>query len=232
MPLLHLLHLSNFPIFSQLQIEEALLRASRLNVCIINEGSPLSIVLGISNRYEEHVAHNISIPVIQRFSGGGSVVVDKDTIFLSFICQNDFLQTAVFPEVLFTWSSNFYKKALELPDFHYREYDYVVGNYKCAGNAQYLRKDRFVHHTSFLWNYQREHMDYLKQPPKMPAYRCNRTHTDFLCKLQDFFPSKDNFISRVRSTLKNAFLVKDINLEDVRPLLYGDHRKSTKYLNL
>lgn len=232
MPPLHLLHLSNFPIFSQLQIEEALLRASNLNFCIINEGSPLSIVLGISNRYEEHVAHNVSIPVIQRFSGGGSVVVDKDTIFLSFICQNDFLQTAVFPDVLFTWSSDLYKKALELPDFHYREYDYVIGNYKCAGNAQYLRKDRFVHHTSFLWNYQREHMDYLKQPPKMPAYRCNRIHSDFLCKLEDFFPSKEDFIYRIQSTLQDTFLTKRITLEDIRPLLHGDYRKSTKYLNL
>lgn len=75
-------------------------------------------------------------------------------------------------------------------------------------------------------------MDYLKQPPKMPAYRCNRIHSDFLCKLEDFFPSKEDFIYRIQSTLQDTFLTKRITLEDIRPLLHGDYRKSTKYLNL
>lgn len=232
MQLLHLLHLSNFPIFSQLQIEEALLRSSTLNVCIINKGSPPSIVLGISNRYDEHVMQNVSIPVIQRFSGGGAVVVDEDTIFLSFICQNDFLQEKIFPDVLFRWSSNLYKNALSLSDFCYREHDYVIGDYKCGGNAQYLRKDRFVHHTSFLWDYQKELMDCLKQPPKMPPYRCDRAHADFLCRLRDFFPSKDDFVGRVQSTLETMFSIKHLSLDDVSPILREDYRRSTKYLKL
>lgn len=232
MHLLHLLNLSNFSIFSQLEIEEALLRTSDLNVCIINKGSVPSIVLGISNRYDDYVVQNSPLPVIQRFSGGGAVVVNEDTIFISFICQNDFLQKTIFPDVLFLWSSNLYKSALNLADFHYREHDYVIGNYKCGGNAQYLRRNRFVHHTSFLWDYKSELMDCLKQPPKMPFYRVGRPHNDFLCRLCDFFPSKNDFIDRVQSALEKKFSIKLINLEDVHPLLDGNHRRSTKYLKL
>ena len=229
---LHLLNLSNFPIFSQLEIEEALLRASSLNVCIINKGSPPSIVLGISNRYEDYIMPNNSLPAIQRFSGGGTVVVDEDTIFLSFICQNDFIQSIIFPDILFKWSSDLYKNALNLDDFHYREHDYVIGKYKCGGNAQYLRKDRFVHHTSFLWDYKKELMSCLKQPPKMPSYRAARPHSDFLCKLCDFFPSKKDFIDRIQSALQKRFLLQPLHLEDICPLLYGNYRRSTKYLKV
>lgn len=229
---LHLVNLSNFPIFSQLEIEEALLRTSNLNVCIINKGSPPSIVLGISNKYEDYIMPNSPLPVIQRFSGGGTVVVDKDTIFLSFICQNDFVHPKIFPETLFEWSSDLYKQALGLADFHYREHDYVIGDYKCGGNAQYLRKDRFVHHTSFLWNYSKERMAYLKPPPKMPAYRAARPHNDFLCRLCDFFPNQNDFLYRIRSILQKRFFIKSLYLENIRPLLDGDYRRSTKYLKL
>lgn len=232
MHILHLLNLSNFPIFSQLEIEEALLRTSDLNVCIINKGSPPSIVLGISNRYQDYITPESSLPVIQRFSGGGTVVVDKDTIFLSFICQNDFVQKKIFPDILFKWSSDLYKNALNLPDFHYREHDYVIGEYKCGGNAQYLRRDRFVHHTSFLWDYNKERMACLKQPPKMPSYRAARRHSDFLCRLCDFFPTQDDFIHRIESALQKRFFIKPFCLEDIGPLLDGNYRRSTKYLKL
>ena len=48
-----ILHLSNFDIFSQLQIEEALIKADAGSWCIINEGSPKYIVMGISNKPDE-----------------------------------------------------------------------------------------------------------------------------------------------------------------------------------
>ncbi|NGX54212.1 MAG: hypothetical protein K1000chlam4_00937, partial [Chlamydiae bacterium] len=43
-----LLHLSGLPIFEQLQLEEALLRADEGNWCLINSGVPPAIVMGIS----------------------------------------------------------------------------------------------------------------------------------------------------------------------------------------
>jgi lipoate-protein ligase A len=49
--------------------------------------------------------------------------------------------------------------------------DYVFNNHKFGGNAQSIIKDRFLHHTSFLWDYQDPRMALLKLPRKAPTYR-------------------------------------------------------------
>jgi lipoate-protein ligase A len=75
--------------------------------------------------------------------------------------------------------------------FALRENDYVLGNYKMGGNAQSIVKHgRWLHHTSFLWNYDVRNMqNYLLMPKKRPAYRSDRAHGDFLVKLKDVYPA-------------------------------------------
>lgn len=68
--------------------------------------------------------------------------------------------------------------------FILREHDYVIGDKKIAGNAQTITKDRWVHHTSFLWDYDNHNMSYLSIPKKRPEYRANRDHNDFLRRLK------------------------------------------------
>lgn len=49
--------------------------------------------------------------------------------------------------------------------------DYVFGNRKFGGNAQSITKNRWIHHTSFLWDYEVRNMAYLKLPKRAPEYR-------------------------------------------------------------
>lgn len=49
--------------------------------------------------------------------------------------------------------------------------DYAFGSRKFGGNAQSITKNRWVHHTSFLWDYDVSNMDYLKLPMRAPEYR-------------------------------------------------------------
>ena len=227
---LHLLLLENFPIHEQLKIEEALLRLCRKNYCLINQGSPPSIVMGISSITEKVVHPSIilekKVPLIKRFSGGGCVVVDSDTLFVSFILQKEALGLEMFPEPILRWSANFYQKALEIPGFCLKENDYAIANHKCGGNAQYLRKNRFVHHTTFLWDYSEEKMNFLLFPPKVPKYREERSHENFLTQLKHFLPSKEEFTKRVSISLEQNFSVKKITLENVEAFLEEEHRKS------
>ena len=85
------LHLKNKPIFEQLQIEEALLRLDENNWCIVGEGFSPSIVMGISGQSQEWIDQakiaDAPIPVIKRFSGGGTVLLDSNTFVVSFIFQ-------------------------------------------------------------------------------------------------------------------------------------------------
>ena len=49
--------------------------------------------------------------------------------------------------------------------------DYAFSHRKFGGNAQSITKNRWVHHTSFLWDYDVKNMDYLKIPKRAPEYR-------------------------------------------------------------
>jgi lipoate-protein ligase A len=60
----------------------------------------------------------------------------------------------------------------------------VFGEKKFGGNAQSISKSRFIHHTSFLYDYDKALMDLLKSPRKQPEYRENRTHDDFVATLK------------------------------------------------
>src|SRR3989344_46680 len=117
---LHFLDLGSIPIFEQLQIEEALLRASDLNVCLISRGSPRAIVMGISGQPHTHLdvakVKRDKIPVIKRFSGGGTVIVDENTLFITFVCGKDFLDIHPFPEPILRWGQTLFAQSWKIPD--------------------------------------------------------------------------------------------------------------------
>jgi lipoate-protein ligase A len=230
-----LLHLKKTPILEQLQLEEALLRASDESFCLINEGSPPAIVMGISGKPSELIAleklQENPLPVVRRYSGGGTVVVDDDTLFVSFICRADLHPFAPYPEPIMRWSAELYKQVLKLPTFTLRENDYVLGEKKCGGNAQYLRKNRWVHHTTFLWDYQKERMDLLLHPKKTPTYRNNRPHEEFITPLAHHLKSKDLFVDSLKAHLEVTYLATEISLKSLAPILALPHRKSTTYLH-
>ena len=46
--------------------------------------------------------------------------------------------------------------------FSLREHDYVIDDRKIGGNAQTITKNRWVHHTSFLWRFNPSNMLYLQ----------------------------------------------------------------------
>lgn len=230
--MMYLIHTKGVPILEQLQLEEALLRADTRNFFLINEGSTPAIVMGISGQMEELVdakkAEAEKVPIIKRFSGGGTVVVDHNTIFTTFIGEKKLLLPfACYPEPILRWSEAFYRAAFALPDFALRENDFVLGPKKCGGNAQYIQKERWLLHTSFLFDFCPRKMDLLLHPKKTPKYREDRTHTDFVCRLVEFFPDKSQIISQIKNEIVNRFEAIELSLDEAAEVLERDHRKST-----
>lgn len=229
-PILHVLHLKNVPIFRQLQIEEALLRANNDNWFLYNEGSLPAIVMGISGQPDvllnRDLLQQAPLPVIRRFSGGGTVVVDEDTLFATFICSKETTQVCGCPVEIHRWVEDLYKKIFP-ENFRLRENDYVFGDKKFGGNAQYIRKDRWLHHSTLLWVINPKLMEYLLHPPKAPKYRQNRHHLDFLCQLQDFLSDRKAFLTRLMVVLQENWKICETSLERVESILDQPHRKST-----
>ncbi|MEN9654736.1 MAG: hypothetical protein RL235_848 [Chlamydiota bacterium] len=231
MKTLHWIELKGVSIFEQLQIEEALLRADERNVCIVNQGSPRAIVMGQTAEPESVIhmdkARAEQIPMYHRYSGGGTVIVDSSTLFVTLIMNHDALDVSPFPEPILRWTCALYQQAWQIPGFGLRENDYAIGDRKCGGNAQYLRKNRWAHHTSFLYDFNPNNMDFLKLPQKRPVYRKDRGHDAFLCRLKDHGLTMASMASALKGELVKQFYIEDSKLLDVRQIA---HRRSTHQL--
>lgn len=54
------------------------------------------------------------IQVIRRFSGGGTVIVDEGTIFITFICNKDAIVDLLpYPRPIMSWSAKLYGDVLK-----------------------------------------------------------------------------------------------------------------------
>ncbi len=166
------------------------------------------------------------IPLIKRFSGGGTVIVDESTLFVTFLFSKKHLDVSPFPEPIFRWSAALYADAWQIPGFQLKESDYAIGEKKCGGNAQYIKKDRWLHHTSFLWDYSEENMSYLLLPSKRPAYRKNRSHSDFLTRLKPF-SSPGTLIKQLKEALVKRFYIRDFDWKSWKSV---PHRQATLQL--
>jgi lipoate-protein ligase A len=189
--------------------------------------------MGISGQPEEML--NIAsvkaagIPVYKRFSGGGTVIVDENTLFITFLIHKGLLDIHPFPEPILRWSADLYQQAWHLPHFRLRENDYCIGEKKCGGNAQYIKKDRWLHHTSFLWDYSEENMNHLLLPAKRPKYRENRSHSDFLTPLKDHAKSMDWLIEELKKSLVKQLYISEF---DPTSLNAGTYRESLQRIEL
>jgi lipoate-protein ligase A len=227
-----LIHLTQVPILEQLRIEEALLRASDENWCLLNTDASPAIVMGISGIPEKLLDRNRvskdNIPVIKRFSGGGTVYVDRHTVFATLICNRSTLNIPLQPQPILQWSETFYRSFFNVLSL--RENDYVMGDKKFGGNAQYIQKNRWLLHTSFLWDYSPEKMRYLLLPEKRPQYRKDRSHADFLCALRPLYPDKSHLMNSLASYFEQTLSAQPASLKDIQEILNRPHRTSTTML--
>lgn len=229
-----ILKLNQVPILEQLRIEEALLRADKGNWCLVNTGAPPAIVMGISGK--PHALLDIEkvkrdgVPVIKRFSGGGTVYIDPKTVFVTFICNSDAVSVPPQPKPILEWSEKLYQPLFK--GFKARENDYVLGEKKFGGNAQYIQKGRWLHHTSFLWDYDPAKMEYLLMPERRPQYRRDRSHGDFLCTLRSQFAQKEEFVHALCARMTSFFIAETVHESVTKEILARPHRKASTLLNL
>lgn len=219
------------PILQQLKLEEALLRTNKQNWCLINRGTPPAIVMGISQDpnlvVDFQSQQKNPIPLIRRYSGGGTVVLEPTTVLVTLILNHDMIDTLPFPKDVLKWTEGLYRAAFTPLPFSLRENDYVLGIKKCGGNAQYFANKRIVHHTSFVWDYSPEHMSRLQMPPKMPEYRKNRPHHEFLAPLKYHFDSPKKFSEAILGALAVRFPTNICSLQYASSHLNLPHRGST-----
>ncbi len=237
MPPLQFVNLQGIPILEQLKWEEALLRVDHQNWCLFNYDSPPAIVMGISGQLDKLVdqkkllSYPYPLQVIRRFSGGGTVVIDQKTIFVTFIFNSSALEITPYPQQIMSWTEKIYQPIFKNLPFSLRENDYVLGEKKIGGNAQSITKNRWLHHSSFLFDFNPKLMELLLHPPKTPAYRQKRTHTDFLSRLCHHWPSIEHFQQDFVKSLQSHFSLNLVKQQEVELIACLPHRQTTIVLN-
>jgi lipoate-protein ligase A len=250
------LRLRNVPLLRQLQLEEALFRAPELGTWVLtNTFGPSgyedaaepdasdgaidrhvqAIAMGISGKPElllnEEAMRVARVPVLRRFTGGGTVVLDRGSLMVSLISGADEMpDVPPHPNGLMAFTATQLYAPLLAPllrpagsGLELAEQDYVIGDRKCAGNAQAISGGRWVHHTSFLWDFAAGPMGLLRLPDKRPKYRADRPHGAFLVGLREAgVPSRAAFWAALGPSLERAFgarvEVTDASAADERAL--------------
>ncbi|KAF3438160.1 hypothetical protein FNV43_RR20916 [Rhamnella rubrinervis] len=127
---MNLVRLKGLPILRQLHIEEQLLQTSSDNWCIVNDGTnDPDIFMGVSGvprkLLEIGPVLRDEIPVIRRFTGGGTVVVDSGTVFVTLMCNKDAVAgLQPYSRPIMSWSGNLYARVFQgVGGFNPREND-------------------------------------------------------------------------------------------------------------
>jgi lipoate---protein ligase len=126
------------------------------------------------------------VPVLRRSSGGGTVVQGPGCLNFSLVLSKD-----RHPDLASITRSYVYilRKTIGAlktcgVDTEFRPVcDLVVpaGEKKFSGNAQRRGRTHILHHGTILYGFDLSLIArYLPLPPKMPDYRCARSHNDFI----------------------------------------------------
>jgi len=244
-------------LFEQLELEEALLRADDRNWLLLARGGAPCIVMGVSGDLHSLVdvdaARAARVPVARRFTGGGTVMTDEGTVFASFVSARGAAAGApAYPRDIMAWSAALYARvfAALLPGgaaggagagagfgaFALRDHDYALGERKVGGNAQAVSRERFVHHTSFLWDASAARLALLRLPPKRPAWRADRAHGDFVGRLRDAGVCEpgalgDALVGVLREDeARGGAAVVEASLDDARGALAKNERRSNEWV--
>ena len=224
---LNVVRASRVDVARALRLEEGLLRhAPESNWLVCADGAArTSIVMGVSARdggaalVRVRDARARGVDLIRRFTGGGTVVVDADTMFVS-VCMASACvglePSATYPRDVMRATGDVYARVFDrCGTFAVRENDYVFGDVKFGGNAQAITKGRFLHHTSFLYDYDEASMALLKQPARAPEYRLGRAHGDFLTTLRERGYAREGIFDRLCEVMRErGFETRDVGFED------------------
>jgi lipoate-protein ligase A len=150
------------------------------------------LVLGYGNRVSEEVqlesCRADRVPVLRRCSGGGSVLQGPGCLNYSLI-----LQLSSRPELQSVTSTNRFimeqhrltlSRLLGQPVRIQGSTDLTLDNLKFSGNAQRRKRHCLLFHGTFLLDLNLARVErYLAMPPRQPAYRAGRPHSQFLTHL-------------------------------------------------
>jgi lipoate---protein ligase len=150
------------------------------------------VVLGYANKATTEVnlaaCHELSIPVLRRCTGGGTVLQGPGVLNYSLILRIDdsgpLRCIAGTNQFILERHRDALARLVTDPVEWCGQTDLAIGGLKCAGNAQRRLRHFLLFHGSFLLDLDfRLLQSVLPLPSRQPEYRANRPHSSFLLNL-------------------------------------------------
>jgi lipoate-protein ligase A len=178
-----------------LACEEALLEAAEQGqiegVLRVWMAESYFIVTGYSNRAAREIdlaaCDRLQIPVYRRFTGGGTVLQGPGCLNYTLVISNAQDELLCSISGAYEFVLRRHQRCLaDLLSIEVDIYgsDLAIGKRKVSGNAQHRKRNFTLVHGTFLLQLNLELMEQvLPIPSKAPAYRRDRSHTEFLTVL-------------------------------------------------
>lgn len=181
---------------SNLACDEALLElcesAEENGVLRIWEPDNYFVVIGYSNRVSREVnvaaCHEQSIPILRRFTGGGTVMQGRGCLNYALAIRNESAGIPIDLTDSYRFVLGRHLRALQgyVPKSIQIQgiSDLAIGGRKFSGNAQHRKRVCSLFHGTILLRFDISVVaKCLPMPSKQPAYRESRAHEAFLANL-------------------------------------------------
>ncbi|MBP8960174.1 MAG: lipoate--protein ligase [Bacteroidales bacterium] len=190
--------------FFNLAVEDFLLHNCKGDYFLVSVNDP-SVIVGrhqiIFREVDVFTAGALNIPVIRRISGGGTVYHDRGNLNFTFIrnCEKerqvDFNQY-IQPVIEFL-------NVEGVPSVMSGKSDITVNDHKVSGNAEYVFRDRILHHGTLMFDTSIEVMKQLIRP-------LTDTYTTKAVE------SKRSAVTNLKGRLKNINTIDELASEMMR----------------
>ena len=167
------------------------------------------------------------IKIIRRISGGGTVLQGPGCLnysaVLSYHRDKDYRNINYsYEHILEDISKIFRTKGYDVDFFPIS--DLALKGKKVSGNAQARKKEYFLHHGTFLLNFDLGKVSaYLKHPPTEPDYRQGRLHEDFLANIPLAAGEIKEIIKNTFRCSNDIWKPEESELKDVEDLVLAKY---------
>ena len=176
------------------------------------------VVLGRASKWEIEVNHTAceqdSVPVLRRMSGGATIVAGPGCLMYSVLLNTNQRPALRMLDVAHREVMTRIRDAsqaalieLNLPGEIVLQgtCDLTIDNRKFSGNALRCKRNWMLYHGTIMISMPLEWVStYLRQPPRQPDYRQNRTHDAFVTRLLNDQPVATHSLFRATLELQLA----------------------------